>query len=57
MADAYLIDKKNGNTHWADAIFKDTDNAKIVFDLLPDGQSAPRGYTRINFHMIFDIKI
>ena len=29
----------------------------VHFDILPDGQSAPRGYTRINCHMIFDIKI
>ena len=57
MADAYLIDKKNGNTHWADAISKEMENAKIVFDILPDVQSAPQGYTRINCHMIFDIKI
>ena len=57
VADAYLIDKKNGNTHWADAISKEMENAKIAFDILPDGQSAPRGYTWIHFHMIFDINI
>ena len=57
MDDAYLIDNKNGNTHWADAISKEMENAKIVFDILPNGQSAPRGYTRINCHMIFDINI
>ena len=33
------------------------ENSKIVFDILPDRQSAPRGYTRIHFDMIFDIKI
>ena len=33
------------------------ENAKIVFDILPDGKSEPRGYSRINCHMIFDIKI
>ena len=57
VADAYLIDKNNGNTHWDDAISKEMENAKIVFDILPDRQSAPRGYTRINCHMIFDINI
>ena len=57
MADAYLIDKKNGNTHWADAISKDMENANIAFDILPGGQSAPRGYPQIKCHMIFDIKI
>ena len=57
VADAYLIENKNGNTHWADAIFKEMENAKIEFDIMPDGQSEPRGYNRINCHMIFDIKI
>ena len=33
------------------------ENAKIAFDILPDGKSAPRGYARINCHIIFDIKI
>ena len=32
-------------------------NAKIAFGIIPDGKSAPRGYTRINCNMIFDIKI
>ena len=57
MADTYLIDKKNGNTHLDDAISKTMENAKIAFDILPDGQSSPQGYTRINCHMIFDINI
>ena len=33
------------------------ENSKIVFDILPDVQSAPRGHTWINCHMIFDIRI
>ena len=57
MADAYLIDKKNGNTHWADVISKEMENDKIASDILLYGQSAPRGYTWINCHMIFDIQI
>ena len=56
-ADAYLIDNRNGNTHWDKAIYKEMENTKIAFDIMPDGQSAPRGYTRISCHMIFDIKI
>ena len=35
VADAYLIDKKNGNTHWADVISKEMENDKIAFDILP----------------------
>ena len=41
VADAYLIDKKNRNTHWADAISKDMENANIAFDIMPDGKIAP----------------
>ena len=33
------------------------ENAKIAFDILLYGKSEPRGYSRINCHMIFDIKI
>ena len=43
VKDTYALDKKNGNTFWADAILKDVKNVKVAFDILPD---------KINFKLI-----
>jgi hypothetical protein len=51
------IDKKNGNTLWADAIAKEMKDVRIAFQCLHDGDRAPIGYKWIKCHMIFDIKI
>ena len=57
VAEALELDKKNGNTLWADAIAKEMKNVKIAFDILPDGAYAPRDYQRVVCHMIFDVKM
>ncbi len=46
---ALELDKKNGNTFWADAIAKEMKDVRIAFQ--------PIGYKWIKCHMIFDIKI
>jgi hypothetical protein len=51
------LDKKNGNTFWADAIAKEMKDVCVAFKILFDGQSAPIGYQKIPCHMIFDIKM
>ena len=55
VKDAYALDKKNGNTFWADAISKEMENVKVAFDIMHDGQKAPIGYQQMNCHMIFDV--
>jgi hypothetical protein len=55
--EALELDKKNGNTFWADAIAKEMKDVRVAFKILPDGQSAPIGYQKIPCHMIFDIKV
>ena len=55
--DALDIDRRNGNTLWADAIAKEMKNVRVAFDILPNGERAPNGYKQIRCHMIFDIKI
>jgi len=57
VKEAFELDKKNGNTLWADAIAKEMRDVRVAFKILPDGQPAPVGYQRIPCHMIFDIKM
>ncbi len=56
--EALALDRKNGNTLWADAIAKEMlKEVCIAFNILPDGQSAPIGNQKILCHMIFDVKM
>ena len=41
VAEADALDKKNGNTLWADSIAKEMKNVKIVFKILEDGDKVP----------------
>jgi hypothetical protein len=57
VKEALELDKKNGNTFWADAIAKEMKDIRVAFKILLDGQSAPIGYQKIPCHMIFHIKM
>ncbi len=57
VKEALALDLKNGNTLWADAIAKEMKEVCVVFNILPDGHSAPIGYQKIPCHMIFDMKM
>ncbi len=57
VKEALDLDKKNGNTFWADTIAKEMNDVRVAFKILLDGQSAPIGYQKIPCHMIFDIKM
>jgi hypothetical protein len=57
VKEALALDRKNGNTLWADAIAKEMREVRIAFNILPDGGSAPIGYQKIPCHMIFDVKM
>ena len=57
VAEAFAIDKKNGNTMWQDAIAKEMKNAKVAFDVKDEEFKIPPGYQVVKCHMIFDIKI
>ena len=50
------LDKKNGNTKWADAIQKEMENICLAFWIGADGETIPIGYQNIQCHLIFDIK-
>ncbi len=57
VKEALDLDRKNGNTLWADAIAKEMKEVCIAFNILPDGHSALIGYQKIPCHMIFDVKM
>ncbi len=57
VKEALALDRDNGNTLWVDATAKEMKEVCIVFNILPDGRSAPIGYQRIPCHMIFDMKM
>ena len=65
VAEALAIDRKNGNTFWLDAIEKEMSRVRIAFVPWKEGQNktvedARRelvGYTQIDCHMVFDVKM
>jgi hypothetical protein len=57
VKEALALDRKNGNTLWADAIAKEKKEVRIAFNILPDGRSAPIGYQKIPCHMTFGVKM
>ena len=52
-----MLDTKNGNTLWDDAIAKDMCYVRCVLILEAWGGSPLPGHQFINCHMIFDVKI
>jgi hypothetical protein len=57
VAEAYALDKKNGNTLRADSIAKEMKNVWIAFKILANGDKVPIGFQHMRCHMIFDIKM
>ena len=57
VAEAYALDKKNGNTLWADSIAKEMMNVRTAFKILANGDKVPIGFQRMRCHMIFNIKM
>jgi hypothetical protein len=57
VARALEIDKETGTTYWADAIKKEMKGVWIAFEILDEKDEDPLvGFTKINCHMVFDIK-
>jgi hypothetical protein len=54
---ALKINKRNGNTLWADTIAKEMKDVRIAFKCLNLGKRAPLDYKWIKCHMFFDIKL
>jgi hypothetical protein len=43
VKEAFELDRKNGNTLWANTVAKEMKDVRVAFSILPDGQSAPIG--------------
>jgi hypothetical protein len=54
---AYAIDRKNGDTHWATAIAKEMLNVGIAFKVLEPTRATPVGWSKVTGHMVFDVKM
>jgi hypothetical protein len=46
---AYVIDKKNGDSFWKNAIDKEMHNVGVVFDILPDDKMVPVGWKKVSY--------
>jgi hypothetical protein len=57
VEEALRIDKENGNTLWEDAMNKEMGNVRVAFKILPEDQPPPIAHTKIQTHIIFDIKM
>ena len=57
LEDAIRLDTKNGNTHWSDAHKMEMTNVGVAFEILPNGEKAPPGWSKASGHLIFDVKM
>ena len=57
IAYAKMIDLKNGNNVWMDAITKNMTNVGIAFMMLDEGKKAPPGWTKDSGHLVFNVKM
>ena len=57
VKEAYLLDERNGNTIWRDAINKEMGNLKVAFDILDVSDALPIGWTKSSGHMVFDVRM
>ena len=54
---AYALDAKNGNTLWVDALYKELENVRVAFNVLPDENKAPTDHQFLHHHMAFNMKM
>ncbi len=58
VAHAFELDKKHGNRGWAESMKRELDQLHDfkTFRVVPDGVPMPKGFKRIPYHMVFDVK-
>jgi len=57
VAEAKVLDEKNGNTLWMDALRKEMYNVGVAFKILDDNEPLPVGYSKSSGHLIWDVKM
>jgi hypothetical protein len=56
VKEALDLDKKNGNTFWADTIAKEMKDICVAFKILLDGLSVPIDYQKLPCHIYLTSK-
>ena len=56
VKEACVINKKNSDTLWQDAIQEEMGNVETTFQTIPKGEKPPNGFQYVDCHMVFDIK-
>ena len=54
---ALEINRETGMTYWKDALDKEMKNVRVAFDIVEPSQEVLPGYTFLDTHMVFDIKL
>jgi hypothetical protein len=54
--EAIELDRKNGNTLWADSIKKEMDVVNVAFEFLGQDEKMTPGYSEITCHLVFTVK-
>ena len=54
---SYILDTKNGNTLWRDALEKEISNLQVAFDILDTECNTPPGWSKASSHIIFDVRM
>jgi Reverse transcriptase (RNA-dependent DNA polymerase) len=57
MEEAIMLNRKNNNTLWQQAVKKEMDNVMVAFQALEGHERIPQGYKPITVRMIFDVKM
>lgn len=57
LKDAIRLDTLAGDSKWSDAHKMEMTNVGIAFEILPNGEKAPPGWSKASGHLIFDVKM
>ena len=57
VKEAYMLDKEAGNALWQYSVSKEMKNNRVSFQVLDNDQAILPGYTSLECHMIFEVKM
>lgn len=57
LKDAHRLDAIAKDTKWSLAHIMEMKNVGVAFEILPNGQKAPVGWSKASGHLIFDVKM
>ena len=51
------LDQNDGSDFWMNALVKEMYNVGVAFEILAEGQPAPRGWHKVTGHLVWDVKM